>query len=110
MLYPAKAEIVNSSNFYVNIINMKIAKKKVRMQSPLLNPPLERILKQGEYLAIKCHIIPCDDDSGSYEIKLPYYGGGSPEEWLVWKDKLLKALDGQSIDTEPLRYTFTERL
>ena len=38
------------------------------------------------------------------------YGGGSPEEWLVWKDKLLKALDGQSISTGPLRHTFTERL
>ena len=34
----------------------------------------------------------------------------TPEEWLVWKHKLLKALDGQSISVGPLRYTFTERL
>ena len=32
------------------------------------------------------------------------------EEWLVWKDKLLKALDCQGINTRSLRYTFTERL
>ena len=39
-----------------------------------------------------------------------YYGGGSPEDWLVWKDKLLKASYGQSISMGPQRYTFTERL
>ena len=33
----------------------------------------------------------------------------SPEEQLAWKDKLLKALDGQSINTGPLWYTFTQR-
>ena len=95
---------------------MNIAKIKVRMQSPLVNPiinlerPLEKVLKKGQYIAIKCHNTLGDNDSGSYEINLPYYGGGSPKEWLVWKDKLLKALDGQSISTGPLHYTFTERL
>ena len=95
---------------------MKIAKKKVRITSPLVNPiidlerPLEKVLKKGEYIAIKCHNTPGDNDSGSYEINFPYYGGGTPEEWLVWKDKLLKALDGQSISMGPLRYTFTECL
>ena len=29
----------------------------------------------------------------------PYFGVGSPDEWLVCKDKLLKALDGQGIST-----------
>ena len=33
-----------------------------------------------------------------------------PEEWLVGKDLLLKALDGQSISMGLLRYKFTERL
>ena len=56
---------------------MKIAKKKARMQSPLVNPiinlerPLEKVLKKGEYIAIKCHNAPGDNDSGSYEINLP---------------------------------------
>ena len=95
---------------------MKIAKKKVKITSSLVNPiidlerPLEKVLKKGKYIAIKCHNTAGVTDSGSYEINLPCYGGGSPEEWLVWKDKLLKALDGQSISTGPLRYTFTERL
>ena len=49
------------------------------------------------------------NDSGSYDINLPYYRGGSFEEKLVRKDKLLKALVGQSIGTEPQKDTFTER-
>ena len=65
--------------------NMKIAKKKVGMQSPLVNPiidlerPLEKVLKKG-HIAIKCHNTPGDR---FYDINLPYYGGGSPKEWLV---------------------------
>ena len=77
---------------------MKIAKKKVKMTTPLVNPIidlerlLEKVLKKGEYKAIKCHNTPGDNDSGFYEINLLYYGFGSPEEWLVWKNKLLKGL------------------
>ena len=62
-------------------------------------------------MTIKCHNTPGDNDSGAYEINIPYYGGGSSGKWLVCKDKLLKAfLDGQSISTGPQRYTFTERI
>ena len=86
---------------------MKIAKKKFRIKTPLVIPIidlerlLEKVLRKGEYIAIKFHDTPGDNDSGSYEINLPCYGGGSSEESLVWKDKLLKALDGQSISTGP---------
>ena len=68
---------------------MKIAKKKVRVQTLLVNPiidlkrPLEKVLKKGEYIAIKVHNTPDDNDSGFYKIDLPYYTGGSPKEWLV---------------------------
>ena len=61
-------------------------------------------------MAIKCHNIPDDNNSGSYEINFPYYGGGLPKEWLVWKDKLLKAICGQNISIGPQRYLFTERI
>ena len=61
---------------------MKIAKKNVRIQTPFvhliinLERPLEKVLKKGEYIAIKRHNTPGDNDPGSYEINLPYYGGG----------------------------------
>ena len=88
---------------------MNIAKKKVRINTPLINPtidlnwPLEKVLKKGKYIAIKCYNTPGDNESGCYDINLPYYGGGPPEEWLVWKDKLLITLDCQSINTGLLR-------
>ena len=75
------------------------------MQTPLVNPiivlerPLEKVLKKLEYIAVKCHNTSGDNESRSYEINLPYFGRGSPEEWFGWKDKLLMALDGQSIST-----------
>ena len=63
---------------------MNIAKKKVKMQTLLVNPifdlerPLEKVLKKCKYIAIHCHNTPGDNGSGSYEIILPYYGGGTP--------------------------------
>ena len=70
--------------------------------------PLQKVLKQGDYISIKCHNTPGITDSVTYDINLPYYGGGRHEEWLIWKDKLLRALDGQGISEGPQRYTFTE--
>ena len=63
---------------------------------------LQKNLKKGEYIVIQCHNTPGGNDSGSYEINPPYYGGSPPEEWFIWNDKLLKALDGQSISKGPL--------
>ena len=54
---------------------MKISKKKVRMQTPLVNPIidlerlLQKVLKKQEYITIKYHNTPGDNDSGYYEIK-----------------------------------------
>ena len=87
---------------------------KVKFSTLLGNPMiyrerlLEKIIWKGEYITIKCHNTPSVNNSGSYEINLPYYGGGSPEEWFIRKDKLLKALNDRSISTWPQRYTFTE--
>ena len=95
---------------------MKIAKKRVRMQTPLVNPiidlerPLEKVLQMSKYIATQYHNTHGNNDSRSYEINFPFYGGGSPEEQLVLKDKSLKALDGQSIRTGPLTYAFNEKL
>ena len=59
---------------------------------------------------IKCHNTSGVNDCCSYEINLPYYDRGTSEEGLVWKDKLLKALEGQCINTGPQRHMFTECL
>ena len=80
--------------------------------NPIINleKQVERILKKGEFIAIRGHNTPGDNDSASHETNLPYCGGPPPEECLVWEDKLLKAFNGQGISMGPLRYIFTERL
>ena len=48
---------------------MKTSKKNVKFQNPLVNPIidqerlLENILKKGEYIALKCHNTPGDNNS-----------------------------------------------
>ena len=73
---------------------MKIAKKKVKFRTLFVNAIMS----------------PGNNDSGSYDIRLAYYGRGSPAEWLVCAGKLLKVLDGQSISTGSQQQTFTERV
>ena len=51
---------------------MKIPKKKVRIQTPLVDPiidlkrQLEKVQKKEAYTAIKYHNTPGDNDIGSY--------------------------------------------
>ena len=72
--------------------------------NPIINLKrlLEKILKKIKHIVIKCYDTPGDNDLGSYEINLLYYGQGSPEECFIWIDKLLKALDSQGISTWPI--------
>ena len=93
---------------------MRTSKKKSKMRTSLINLIIdlerlpENVLKNREFIAIKYHNTYSVNDSGLYEIILPYYGGGTPDEWLIWKDKLLKALEGQGISIGTKRHTFTE--
>ena len=81
---------------------MKIIKKKVQFRSTFVNSiinldrPPEKILKWKVYIEFKWNNTPNNNDSGSYEINLTYYGEGSPEEWVVYKFILIQAHNGQS--------------
>ena len=82
-LFPADCRDSNSSYFLKQkSFNKKIDKKKIRIQTPLVNPIIDlersvkRILKKGEYIVIKCHNIPVDNDPSFSAINLLYYGGG----------------------------------
>ena len=59
------AEIVKASFLSKQkSFNMRIAMKKAKMRTPLVNPfidlarSLGKVLKKGEYIVIKCHNIP----------------------------------------------------
>ena len=91
-----------------------IAKKKKTTVS-LVNPiipyerPMDKELKKGDYGNLKCHVVPADPNSNTYEIHVPYFGTGSPEEWLIFLDRLWKCITGQNASTGPARFEQCER-
>ena len=75
-----------------------------------LERPEVKVLKKGEYISPNCLTVPGDPDSPSYTIQLPYYCDGSPEEYLIWRDLLQKALLGQNITDGPTMFNYTENV
>ena len=94
---------------------MKIAKKKVKGTTlikpaiTLARPEIER-LKTGQYLTLKCQNTPGDANSTKYDLSIPYFGTGTPEEWLMFQDNLLKGITGQNITEAEGKYKLTESL
>ena len=43
-------------------------------------------------------------------IKIPRFDSGTPEEWIIFVDLVLKALVGQKATTGPLMYKYVERV
>ena len=92
----------------------RIAKKKKTSVS-LVNPiipyerPKDKELKKGDCVNLKCHVVPADTNSNTYEIHVPYFGTGSPEEWLIFLDRLWKGITGQNASTGPARFEQCER-
>ena len=76
---------------------MKSEKKFRRKIKPVI--PFERTpskeLATGEYVVIKCRVDVSNPQSPQYEIRVPYYREGTPEEWLYWLQNFRKALRGQ---------------
>ena len=87
-------------------------KPKKRVVEPVI--PLVRSetkdLKKGEYVVIKCRIRPNDNDSPTYDLPIPYFGTGSAEEFLSWKDNLKKAIKGQDVNDGPGKFAMARRL
>ena len=57
----------------------------------------------------RAHVVPADPNSNTYEIHVPYFGTGSPEEWLIFLDRLWKGISGQNASTGPARFEQCER-
>ncbi len=63
-----------------------------------------------EFEKIKCRTNPSDPDSTTYEVPLEYFSTGTPEEWLLWKAKMMRCLAGQNATNGPARFIFARRL
>ena len=83
----------NLDYFQTNVIKHKNCQEESQVSNFIIESdhrPGKAAWKDSQK-GIKCHNTPGDNDSGCCESNLPYCGEGSPEEWLVWKDKLIMA-------------------
>ena len=86
----------------------RIAKKK-KTSISIVNPiipyehPKNKELKKGDYMSFKCHVVPADPNSNTYEIHMPYFGT-RPQELLVFLDRLWKGITKQNATTGPARF------
>ena len=75
-----------------------------------LERPEKPTLTKGEYVVLKCRTDPTDDSSSTYDLPIPYYSTGTPEEWLHFERNLEKAFTGQNLTTGPQQYACLRRL
>jgi len=75
-----------------------------------LERPEVRDLEHGEYQRYKLRNVPEDENSPTYELSVPYFGTGTPEEWLKFKKNLEKVVVGQNVTGGPQRYVVARRL
>ena len=59
---------------------------------------------------IKCRTTPNDANSTTYDINMSYFRDGTPEEWLLFKKKLTRCMDGQNATAGLTKYALARRL
>ena len=99
-------------NSYSKLSGASEDKPTRRVIAPVI--PLKRAeakdLKKGEYVVIKCRIRPNDNDSPTFDLPIPYFGTGTAEEFLTWKDNVSKAIKGQDVTDGPGKFAMARRL
>jgi hypothetical protein len=93
----------------VNGSNKKTSGRHIVPVIPLARVKKPELIK-GEYIVIKCRTNPSDSSSPTYDLPLPYFKTGTPEEFLTWLVNYEKACTGQNCDTAEKKYAMAKRL
>ena len=79
--------------------------RKSLVVSPI---PIEREepkpVRKEKVQTFKCRTDPSDKDSPAYEVYVPYFSDGTPEEWIIFLRTLTAAMKGQGDTTGPAQY------
>ena len=80
----------------------------------IIKPPigLERPKQESSKYAkkIKCRTNPADASSTTYNIPMEYFKEGTPEEWLIFQDRLDRCITGQNATSGAAKFALTRRL
>eukprot|EP00957_Ditylum_brightwellii_P094200 7172173-Ditylum_brightwellii.AAC.1 len=72
--------------------------------------PAPRQLKRGHFHAYKLHTTPADRTSPLYELSVPFFDHGTPEEWIKFRRGLTAVLKGRNITQGPASYAVAKTL
>eukprot|EP00957_Ditylum_brightwellii_P144561 11011873-Ditylum_brightwellii.AAC.1 len=76
---------------------------------PFLRPE-PRNLEKGQYHTYKLCTTPADATSPVYELSVPFFDEGTPEEWIKFRCGLAAVLKGQNVMQGPASYTVAKTL
>ena len=89
---------------------------QVRSRKRLIEPaiylkrPLEKEYKKDGYLTCRLRTQPENENSPVYELNLPYFKEGSPEELLIFLQQMDKVIVGQNLNTPAQKYSLARRI
>eukprot|EP00957_Ditylum_brightwellii_P070550 5360212-Ditylum_brightwellii.AAC.1 len=90
---------------------MKTAPSTKRTSNPdvkraviALTRPTMRTLERGQFHTYKLRTTPADTDSPTYELSIPFFDKGTPEEWIKFRHGLQTVLKGQNVMQGPASY------
>ena len=95
---------------------MKVVPPRHYNKKTLVVPPipLEREetkkVSKAKVQTFKCRTDPSNKDSPAYEVCVPYFSDGTPEEWIVFLRTLTAAMKGQGDTTGPAQYVKARQL
>ena len=76
---------------------------------PLERPKIKK-LQRDKYLVMKLRSIPNKSTSPVYELNVPYFKDGTPEEWFKFLENFAKVLVGQDLTTGATQFAMARRL
>lgn len=71
--------------------------------------PVKKQLKKDEFLTYKLQSDPENSESPTYELTVPFFGTGTPEELLIFLRDIRKVIIGQNLHTGPTKYALLRR-
>ena len=75
-----------------------------------LERPTNKVLQKDEYLVMKLRSVPNKSNSPVYELNVPYFKDGTPEEWMKFLINFKKIIIGQDLSTGPTQFAMARRL
>ena len=89
------------------------SRKNIRVIVPII--PLERKLrttaeKKHSGPTFKLRAQPHNENSQTYELTVPIFRSGTPEEWLLCKRDINRVIKGQNVTTGPEMYAMARRI